>query len=69
MVVALRRSRQVDRYEFEASLVYRANSGAVRATQGNPVPTHSPQNKTKQQQKRKCLHKIQLWGIFLISDQ
>jgi hypothetical protein len=35
--------------EFEASLLYRMSSRRARATQRNPVPTHTPkQNKTKQ---------------------
>ena len=33
----LRRQRQVDLCEFEASSVYRENSRAARATQRNPV--------------------------------
>ena len=38
LIPALRRQRQVDLCEFEASLVYRASSRTVRAvTQRNPV--------------------------------
>ena len=37
LIPALGRQRQVDLYEFEASLVYRVSSRTVRATQRNPV--------------------------------
>jgi len=36
-IPALRRQRQVDSYECEASLVYRTNFRTARATQRNPV--------------------------------
>ena len=41
---ALGRQRQVDLCEFEASLVYRASSRTIKATQRNPV---SKQSKTR----------------------
>jgi hypothetical protein len=44
LVPALLRQRQVDLYEFEASLVYRVSSRTARATQRNPVS----KNKNKQ---------------------
>ena len=37
LIPALRRQRQVDLCEFEASLVYRVSSRTARATQRNPV--------------------------------
>jgi hypothetical protein len=37
LISALRRQRQVDLIEFEASLVYRVSSRTARATQRNPV--------------------------------
>ena len=37
LIPALRRQRQVDVYEFEASLVYRSSSRTARATQKNPA--------------------------------
>ena len=49
--VTLRRQRQGDPCEFEASLVYRVSSRTARATQRNPVlkkQTGKKQNKTKQ---------------------
>jgi hypothetical protein len=37
LIPTLRRQRQADFCEFEASLVYKSNSRKVRATQRNPV--------------------------------
>ena len=37
MIPALRSQRQVDLYEFEAILVYRASSRTAKATERNPV--------------------------------
>ena len=37
LIPALRRQREVDISEFEASLVYRVSSRTARATQRNPV--------------------------------
>ena len=52
MIPALRRQRQVDPYEIEASLVYKVSSRTVRATQRNHVSNKTnKQNKTKQKQK------------------
>jgi len=45
LIAALRRQRQVDLHEFQASLVYRVSSRTARAIQGDPVS-----NKTKQQE-------------------
>jgi hypothetical protein len=46
LIPALGRQRQVDLYEFKASLVCRLSSRSARATQRNPVSTN------KQQQQR-----------------
>jgi hypothetical protein len=43
LVLALRRQRRVYLYEFEASLVYRANSRTARATQRNPTSKQQQQ--------------------------
>ena len=45
LIPALRRQRQADLCEFEASLVYRVSSRTFRATQRNP--DFRKQNKTK----------------------
>jgi hypothetical protein len=37
LILALRRQRQADLSEFEASLVYKVSSTTARATQRNPV--------------------------------
>jgi hypothetical protein len=37
LIPALGRQRQVDLYEFEVSLIYRASSRTVKATQRDPV--------------------------------
>jgi len=37
LIPALRRQRQADHCEFEASLVYRMSSRIAKATQRNPV--------------------------------
>ena len=42
---ALRRQRQTDLCEFEASLVYRASSRTVRATQKNPFSKNQKKKK------------------------
>jgi hypothetical protein len=48
LILALWRQRQVDLYEFEASLVYRVSYRAVRATQKKPcLKTHCPTNDNK----------------------
>jgi hypothetical protein len=46
-IPALRRQRQTDLCEFNASLVYRANSRAARATERNLVLNHHPQKKRR----------------------
>ena len=48
LIPALRRQRQVDLCELEASLVYRVSSRTARAIQRNPVlKKKTKQNKTK----------------------
>ena len=41
LILALRRQRQVDLYEFKVSLVYRVSSKTARATQRSPVLENS----------------------------
>lgn len=41
--------------QFEASLVYRASSGAARATQKNPVLRKQTKQKNKKQNNKSCL--------------
>lgn len=53
---ALRRQRQVDPCEFEASLVYRASSRAVGAVQRNPVLKTKTKTKTKTKAKTNQKH-------------
>ena len=53
---ALRRQRQVDLFEFEASLVYRASSRTARTTQRHPVSKNKQKRKRKKE--RKILHNI-----------
>jgi hypothetical protein len=50
LVLALRRQRQADLHEFEASLFYRVNSKTARATQIDSV---SPNQKSKRRRKRR----------------
>jgi hypothetical protein len=51
-IPALRKQRQVDLWEFQASLVYRVSSRTARTLyRKNPV---SKQNKTKQAKHSKC---------------
>jgi hypothetical protein len=52
LIPVLRRQRQVELWEFEASLVCRVSSRTARATQRNPVSKNKKQ-KTKQKQKQK----------------
>jgi hypothetical protein len=53
LIPALRRQRQVDLCEFEASLVYTASSRTARVTQRNSV---LEKNKTqKQTNENKCI--------------
>ena len=49
LIPALRKQRQMGLCEFEASLVYRASSRTVRATQRNPVSKNKQTKKTKPQ--------------------
>ena len=51
LVPALRRQRQENLCEFEASLAYKASSRTARTTQKNPVSKTNKQNKTKQKQR------------------
>ena len=48
LIPKLKRQRQVDLCEFEASLVYKSSSRTARATQGNSVS-----EKKKERKKRK----------------
>jgi hypothetical protein len=50
LIPALRRQRQADLCEFEASLVYRSSSTTAKATQRNPV-SKEPCNKTNDRKK------------------
>jgi hypothetical protein len=45
----LRRQKQADPCEFEASVVHRVTSRAVRATQRNPVSNKQTNNKNLKQ--------------------
>jgi len=45
LILALRRQRQVDLYEFEVSLVYKASSRTARATQRSLSQTNKQTNK------------------------
>jgi hypothetical protein len=48
LILALRRQRQVDLYEFKASLIYKVSSKPARAvTQRNPV-SNKETNKQKE---------------------
>ena len=49
MIPALGRQRQVDLYEFEASLVYRVSSGTARDTHRNPVSKQTNKKKWRQE--------------------
>ena len=53
LIPALRRQRQVDLCELEASLVYRVSSWTARAIQRNPVS----KNKNKQKPSNKLTNK------------
>jgi hypothetical protein len=53
LIPALRRQRQEDLCEFQASLVYRDNSRTARITQRNPVSTNK-QISSKKETRRKC---------------
>jgi flagellar biosynthesis/type III secretory pathway protein FliH len=48
---ALGRQRQVDLYEFEASLVYKVSSRTARVTQRNPVSKNQKKKKEKRKKK------------------
>jgi hypothetical protein len=66
LVMGLRRQRQADLCEFKTSLVYRASSRKVGATQRNPVSgKHQKSNKQKLTQQ---MHKTQLlWKWFAMA--
>ena len=55
IIPALRRQRQVDLWEFEASLVYKGNSRTARTiTQRNPaLKSKINKNKSKNKQKER----------------
>ena len=74
LISALRRQRQADLCEFEASLVYRKNSSSIRATHTHTPPhTHtvfkkkikSFQTKTKNPTKPKT-NKTKAYKILLV---
>lgn len=50
-ILSLRKQKQANLYEFEASLVYRASSRIAKATQRNPVST--PDSHHHHHQKKK----------------
>lgn len=50
LILALRRQRQTDLHEFEASLIYEAGSGTARNYKEKPC---LEKNKTKKQNKTK----------------
>ena len=58
LIPAFRKQRQVDFYESEASLVYRASSRTGRATQRNSVSKKKQTNKKKQTKTKKKERKI-----------
>ena len=47
LISALVRQRQADLSEFKASLIYKANSWAARATHRNPVFKHQENQSNK----------------------
>jgi hypothetical protein len=51
LVLALGKQRQVDLFEFEASLFYRVSYRTTRATQKNPAPASKQKNKQTKQNK------------------
>ena len=54
MISALRRQRQANCYEFEASPVYRVSSKTVRTvSQKNPVSKNKKQKNKKEKKKKK----------------
>jgi hypothetical protein len=53
LILALGRQRQVDFYDFEASLVYRVSSRIARATQRNPISKNKPKKKKKKKERKK----------------
>lgn len=65
---ALKRHRQTDLHELEASLFYRGSFRTAKATQGNPVSKkpNQNQNQIKQMQPETFLYAIQLDGYGFI---
>jgi len=63
LIPTLGRQRQVNLCEFKASLIYRMNSRAARATQRNAVS--KKQNKTK---KKGLYHHILLFFLNMVLD-
>ena len=64
MIPAFRRQRQMDLFEFEASLVYRVSSGTTGATKRDPVS----KNKTNKQTNKKAAKqqlKLQTNGLLM----
>ena len=59
--LTLKRQRQTDNDECEASLVYRASSRTARATRRKPVWGEEKKDQTKQQQQQKRTGKKRKW--------
>jgi hypothetical protein len=55
---------EADLNEFEASLVYRTSFRTAMATQRNPVPPKTKQNKTKQNKNPKTTLKFFILNVF-----
>ena len=53
LIPKLKRQRQVDLCEFEASLVYKSSSRTARATQGNSVSEKKKRKKEREREKEK----------------
>lgn len=53
LIPALRRQRQVDLYEFEANLVYRASSRTAKTTQWDPVSKNQKEEEEERRRKKR----------------
>jgi hypothetical protein len=54
LILALRRQRQVDLFEFEAGLVYKTRSNTARAvTKRNPPPKKKKKSKEKERERER----------------
>ena len=67
LVPALWRQSQVDFYEFEVSLIYRANSRIAKATHRNVVSKNQEQNKTKQKKQKQTKERKRKWPTILLA--